>query len=122
MSAKKFDKGKTRWDLLPFREIEEVAEVLTYGAAKYGANNWKRGIDWDRLFAATLRHMSALKTEGRDDPESGKKHLAHAVCNLLFMMYFDNEKPPSKTLMEIFEGDEKEKEFDDVRVPSSEES
>lgn len=110
MSAKKFDKGKTRWDLLPWREIEEIVEVLTYGAAKYGANNWKRGLDWDRLFSAAIRHLQAAKRGETADSESGKPPLAHAMCNLLFMMYFDKERMQRQTkegttLLEIFEGE-----------------
>ena len=114
MSAKKFDKGKTRWDLLPWREVEEIVSVLAYGAGKYGANNWKRGLDWDRLFSAAIRHLQAAKCGEKPDPESGFSHLSHAACNLLFMMYFDKEKmerqaPEGKTLLEVFEGEDSAK-------------
>ena len=32
----KYDGGKVRWDLLLWEEVEDVARVLTFGAAKYG--------------------------------------------------------------------------------------
>lgn len=34
-SGRKFDKGKPRWCLLPWKEIEEVVKVLTKGSEKY---------------------------------------------------------------------------------------
>lgn len=35
----KLDAGKTRWDLLPLRTVEEIVKVYTFGAGKYGDNN-----------------------------------------------------------------------------------
>ena len=35
----KHDIGKARYDLLPPELLEETAQVLAYGAAKYSANN-----------------------------------------------------------------------------------
>ena len=31
----KFDDGKLRYDLLPFSVIDELVNILTFGAAKY---------------------------------------------------------------------------------------
>jgi hypothetical protein len=31
----KHDKGKPQWDLLPWKEMEDVVKVLTFGASKY---------------------------------------------------------------------------------------
>lgn len=33
--------GKVRMDLLPWPELEKIAEVYTAGAAKYGDHNWE---------------------------------------------------------------------------------
>ena len=38
----KYDSGKLRWTLLPFRELEEVVKVLEKGAVKYDFDNWKK--------------------------------------------------------------------------------
>ena len=38
--------------LLPPELLEETAQVLAYGAAKYSANNWAVGANWGRYFAA----------------------------------------------------------------------
>jgi hypothetical protein len=92
-SGKKYDNGKLRWDLLPLGPVEEVVEILTYGAEKYGPNNWQMVEDWrDRYFAALMRHLIAWRKGERDDKESGLPHLAHALCNLTFLRYLECDK------------------------------
>lgn len=84
--ANKHDDGKPRWDLLPFDALEEVAEVLEYGARKYAARNWEKGMAWGRLLRAAIGHLASwAKGKPRDD-ESGLPHLAHAACNVLFLL------------------------------------
>lgn len=88
----KYDNDKLRWDLLPFREVEEVVKVLTKGAKKYSVDNWKNIDDpQNRYFAAAMRHLVAWRMDEKLDIETGINHLAHAVCCLLFLMWFDNE-------------------------------
>jgi hypothetical protein len=80
--------SKPRLELLPGAALEQIAEVLTFGANKYGAHNWCRGARWGRYFAALLRHLFAW-WRGEDlDPETGMSHLAHAGCCLLFLMEY----------------------------------
>lgn len=90
----KHDAGKPRWDLLPWDPVAEVVDVLTFGAEKYGADNWKH-VDEpeDRYFAAAMRHLIAWKEGPPFDRDSGKHHLAHAVCCLLFLIWGDKVKP-----------------------------
>ena len=82
----KLDAGKPQWDLLEYRVLEDVVKVLTFGAQKYGVNNW---VDVPnarrRYFAATMRHLAAWKQDEIMDPESGLPHLAHAICSLMFL-------------------------------------
>lgn len=87
-SAIKADENKTRLDLLPLRPLQDVGDILTLGATKYDAHNWRKGMKWSRFYAATLRHLFAW-WQGQDlDPESGKSHLAHAACNILFLLEY----------------------------------
>ena len=80
--------SKPRLDLLPTSSLESIAEVLTFGAAKYSDNNWCRGARWGRYYSALLRHLFAW-WRGEDlDPETGLSHLAHAGCCLLFLMEY----------------------------------
>ena len=83
----KYDGEKPRFDLVPARAELEVVKVLTYGAAKYGANNWSQLEDLEsRYLAAALRHISAHRRGEKIDPESGLPHLAHAATSLMFVM------------------------------------
>lgn len=86
--ATKFDRDKLRWDLVPWDAMEPVVRVLTHGAKKYGDRNWEAAFDWSRPYAALLRHVTAWFRGEDNDPESGISHLAHAACNILFMLAF----------------------------------
>lgn len=90
----KADNGKVRMSLLmsQFPELlEDVAGVLTFGAEKYPKppldDSWKdvpNGVI--RYQDAMYRHLSAFFGKGESlDAESGRHHLAHAMCNLLFL-------------------------------------
>jgi hypothetical protein len=80
--------GKARLDLVPPAAIEQIAQVLTFGAGKYGDNNWCRGARWGRYYSALLRHVFAWWRGENLDPETGLSHLAHAGCCLLFLMEY----------------------------------
>ena len=81
----KYDTGKPRWDLLPPDALDDVARVLSYGADKYAARNWEKGMDWGRLSAALQRHLAAFSMGEDIDPESGLHHLAHMSCCALML-------------------------------------
>lgn len=85
--AQKHDDGKPRLDYLDPYALEEVAKVLTFGATKYGAQNWRKGIEIGRLMAACLRHIFAFMRGENNDPETGLSHLAHAMCCLMFTLW-----------------------------------
>lgn len=85
----KFDKNKLRYDLIPTESAKAEAEVLTYGAKKYKANNWKRADDTSRYTAALYRHLEAWRAGELIDKESGLSHLAHAKTNIAFLIWFE---------------------------------
>jgi hypothetical protein len=88
--GRKFDGGKIRYGLLPPLALKATADVLTFGAEKYEPNNWKHVPDsLSRYFDAAQRHMWAFKEGETIDPESGKHHLAHALCCLMFLYEHD---------------------------------
>lgn len=95
----KADKGKTEWTLLPFEQLEDVAKVLMVGAEKYSPDNWKKCDDIKRYKDALMRHVVSYISGDKTDKESGKSHLAHAVCNCLFLMYFDDMEKKSEEKM-----------------------
>lgn len=88
----KYDSGKLQWTLLPFRAINEVLEVLAFGAKKYAADNWKIVPEArTRYVDAAFRHLTDWHLKERLDGETGKSHLAHAICCLLFLLWFEQE-------------------------------
>lgn len=88
----KADNGKLRWTLLPWKPLSEIVEVLMFGANKYpSADNWKH-VAPERYKDALLRHITSWLDGERSDKESGKHHLAHAGCCLLFLLWFDLTK------------------------------
>lgn len=90
----KFDDGKRRYELLPPRELAQVVDILMLGANKYGKDNWKKMDDEgaDRIVGAVYRHFEAWRQGDKIDKESGENHLAHAITNLLFLLWRDNEE------------------------------
>lgn len=93
----KYDREKPQMHLLPPKATIEVSKVLTFGANKYDADNWKKLDDLqNRYSSAALRHIFA-DLDGEDlDDESTFYHLAHAICCLLFKLEDKLEKKRKK--------------------------
>ena len=88
--GRKFDGGKLRYGLLPPLALKAIVDVLTFGAEKYEPGNWKHVPDsMNRYFDAAERHIWAWKEGEQIDPESGRNHLAHALCCLMFLYEHD---------------------------------
>jgi hypothetical protein len=84
-AAQKDDTQKPMVDLLPTLALLGVSQVLTFGAKKYAPHNWRKGLKYSRLLAASMRHIFAF-VGGEDlDPESGLSHIDCATCSLLFL-------------------------------------
>jgi hypothetical protein len=96
----KYDGGKllfralTRGLALP---LKAVAAVLTYGAAKYKIDSWQTVPNGAERYEDALdRHLNAWKSGEKNDEESGLHHLAHAACNVLFMLWFEMTANPRR--------------------------
>jgi hypothetical protein len=88
--GQKHDEGKPRWDLLPYGPLADVVAVLTHGAKKYADDNWQKVPGAKRrYFRAGMGHLIAWWSGEKHDTESGLPHLAHAVCCLLFLLWYD---------------------------------
>ena len=91
--GRKHDDGKLPISLLSSTALKQVAEILQYGARKYDAHNWRKGLAWSRVIDAALRHLLAFN-EGEDlDKESKLSHVAHAACNLMFLLEYIETHP-----------------------------
>jgi hypothetical protein len=104
--AQKKDAGKPQWRLLPWLGTQAVVRILEFGARKYSENGWRSVDNWEkRYFDAAFRHMIAVARGEQFDicpahkgvrPAdckdcSGEPHLAHAACNLLFLLDLRSE-------------------------------
>lgn len=91
-SGVKLDEGKVPLDLLDREALTQLGRVLEHGKNKYAAHNWRGGLQWSRTIAAALRHLQAFN-DGEDvDPESGLSHVAHAMCNCMFLLRYIKER------------------------------
>lgn len=89
----KFDQGKPQWSLMPWKALSQVVDVLTYGARKYSPDNWKKVPNArQRYIDAGFRHITAYAAGEKNDVETGKNHLAHAICCFLYLIAFDLEE------------------------------
>lgn len=93
VGAVKHDGGKSPISLIPRSAILAEAEVLRFGAEKYAAHNWRKGMHWSRMIDAALRHLFAFADGEDDDVESGISHLAHAKCCLSFLIEYLTTHP-----------------------------
>lgn len=84
--ATKHDGYKPRPDLIAPEMIDAMGRVLEFGARKYEPWEWAKGKEWSRDYAAVLRHLNAWHGGEDLDPESGASHLAHAACDLMFLI------------------------------------
>lgn len=84
-SGKRFNSGKTKYNLVPPFAQEQYARVLTVGAAKYGDYNWQAGMPWTTVLASMERHVAAFKRGEDFDPETGLLHVGHIMCNAAFL-------------------------------------
>lgn len=81
----RFNSGKVRWDLIDPVAVEGVAKVLGFGAEKYTAENWRKGLSWKATLRSLESHLQALKRGEDIDSESGLPHIDHLGCNWMFL-------------------------------------
>ena len=85
----KLDSGKPKPSLIPFGSLNQIVDVLTFGANKYSADGWKSVPNGKQRYTdALLRHIFAWTSGETNDPESGLHHLAHAGCCILFLLWY----------------------------------
>jgi hypothetical protein len=86
IEAIKFDEDKPSMSLVPPKALQEVAKVFTFGAKKYGEDNWRKGFKYRRLLSAGMRHRNAFNCREDLDEETGLCHLAHSIaCDMMLL-------------------------------------
>jgi hypothetical protein len=70
--------------------LDGAAMVFEYGAKKYAAWNWIKGMQWSVPVGCISRHVRAIMVDGEiDDPESKLPHVGHISCNLIMLAQYD---------------------------------
>jgi hypothetical protein len=87
----KHDHGKARVDLIDPLLMLSAAKGLEFGL-KYGEHNWRKGMQWSRIYGGLLRHLFAFWQREDIDEESGNHHLDHAACMLMFLIRYAKDK------------------------------
>lgn len=90
--ARKDDKDKARYDLVPPFSLNELAVLYGIGARKYGERNWEKGTNWGRFFAALIRHAWAWWRGEQFDPVDGQHHLIAVAWNAFALYEYERRK------------------------------
>lgn len=89
----KDDKSKPDLSLIPKEALFGMAEAFTFGAKKYNKHNYRKGLEYSALVAATMRHL-ALWADGETyDKESGLSHISHCLSNLAMLKWMEENMP-----------------------------
>jgi hypothetical protein len=102
--GRKNDSEKDPWHLAPWDAFRAIVKVLAFGARKYDARNWERGMHWERVYRAALEHLISWWMGEDKDPETGYSHLWHAGCSIVFLIAFEirgigtDDRPSTKRI------------------------
>lgn len=86
--------------LCDLSDMEASTYVWQYGAQKYAAWNWAKGMAWSVPIGCIIRHAIAVLQGEEIDPESGQTHIGHISCNLQMLAHFQkyytqgDDRPP----------------------------
>lgn len=86
----KSDTAKPDLSLLNRYALEQTALAFMDGAVKYGRNNFREngGLEWNRLIAAALRHLTAFNDGENVASDSKLSHLGHAAANIFMLLEY----------------------------------
>lgn len=80
--------GKVRVELIPPEVILGLGEIFTIGAQEYGEYNWEKGLKWQDLIGAAMRHLLKWCSGETLDRKSRKHHLLHCMANLCMLYMY----------------------------------
>jgi len=93
----KYDNDKLQYNLFPPIVLKGIVEILTFGAVKYAPDNWQIVPNAKQRYTDALyRHLEEWRAGNKYDEESGKNHLYHAACCIVFLAWFDEEELKNK--------------------------
>lgn len=78
--------GKLRYELIPPGPLAALAKIYTDGAAKYGENNYQKGMPFMRVAASLLRHYYAWVAGDRSE-----RHMANLAWNAFALLFYEDQ-------------------------------
>lgn len=93
MQGNRYNQGKLKWSLVDWESLEPLVQVLMFGANKYAAYNWQKGLKVTETMESCLRHIHSFLSGEDNDIESGLSHLGHAEANLHFVIWMLKNRP-----------------------------
>lgn len=82
-----------RFDLIPVGALTQLAEHYGVGAKKYADNQWRKGYEWSKSYAALQRHANQFWGGEDFDDETGSHHMAAVAWHALALLTFFDEFP-----------------------------
>lgn len=82
-----------RFDLIPVGALTQLAEHYGVGARKYADNQWRKGYEWSKSYAALQRHLTAWWAGEDVDEETGSSHMAAVAWHAFTLLTFISEHP-----------------------------
>ena len=79
--------------MLPYKVLNYLGDIYLYGCKKYDENNWRKGMEWGKLFAAFCRHSGQWHGGESYDQESGMHHLGHSLWQLVGLRWYEQYTP-----------------------------
>ena len=89
-AAMRFNDGKDELSYIVDADVamKGMCKVFSFGAEKYARNNWKKGLEPNKVIDSLIRHLISYQCGEVLDPESGLPHVDHITCNAVFLATF----------------------------------
>lgn len=82
-----------RYDLIPTEALAQLARHYGVGARKYDDNQWRKGYEFSKSYAALMRHLTQWWGGEDIDEETGSNHMAAVAWHAFTLMTFQQFNP-----------------------------
>jgi len=84
---------QARFDLIPVGALTKLAEHYGAGALKYDDNQWRKGYEFSKSYAAMMRHATQWWDGEEIDEELNSHHLAAVAWHSFALLTYLEENP-----------------------------
>jgi dATP/dGTP diphosphohydrolase, N-terminal len=103
----RYNKGKLPYDLVPPIVEEALAQILLFGANKYSARNWEKGMPYSVSYSSLMRHLRAWWQGEELDPESRKPHTWHVLWNIMAIVEMERRLKDGDLRLSVLDIDDR---------------